>query len=83
MPVAEWRRGGFGGTGAALAVRGALAADTVLRVAVPRLPRLNGGHLPQRTVRTAGPGPRHARVPFLVVIAAAVAVTAGLRALAG
>ncbi|WAL98244.1 AraC family transcriptional regulator [Streptomyces sp. Je 1-369] len=32
----------------------ALAADTLLRVAVTRLLRLNGGHLPQRTVRTAG-----------------------------
>jgi AraC-like DNA-binding protein len=31
----------------------ALAADTVLRVAVTRLLRLNGGPLPQRTVRTA------------------------------
>jgi AraC-like DNA-binding protein len=32
----------------------ALAADTLLRVAVTRLLRLNGGTLPQRTVRTAG-----------------------------
>ncbi|MBP5860778.1 AraC family transcriptional regulator [Streptomyces scabiei] len=32
----------------------ALAADTLLRVAVTRLLRLNGGPLPQRTVRTAG-----------------------------
>ncbi|MFK4070957.1 AraC family transcriptional regulator [Streptomyces sp. NPDC029674] len=32
----------------------ALAADTLLRVAVTRLLRLNGGRLPQRTVRTAG-----------------------------
>ncbi|MGA4846342.1 AraC family transcriptional regulator [Streptomyces sp. G5(2025)] len=32
----------------------ALAADTLLRVAVTRLLRLNGGSLPQRTVRTAG-----------------------------
>ncbi|WP_432136258.1 MULTISPECIES: AraC family transcriptional regulator [unclassified Streptomyces] len=32
----------------------ALAADTLLRVAVTRLLRLNGGPLPSRTVRTAG-----------------------------
>ncbi|WP_306189855.1 AraC family transcriptional regulator [Streptomyces sp. MK5] len=32
----------------------ALAADTLLRVAVTRLLRLNGGMLPQRQVRTAG-----------------------------
>ncbi|MGW1163044.1 AraC family transcriptional regulator [Streptomyces sp. NPDC002513] len=32
----------------------ALAADTLLRVAVTRLLRLNGGPLPQRAVRTAG-----------------------------
>ncbi|MFI1562425.1 AraC family transcriptional regulator [Streptomyces sp. NPDC020490] len=32
----------------------ALAADTLLRVAVTRLLRLNGGVLPQRAVRTAG-----------------------------
>ena len=32
----------------------ALAADTLLRVAVTRLLRLNGGSLPQREVRTAG-----------------------------
>lgn len=32
----------------------ALAADTLLRVAVTRLLRLNGGTLPQREVRTAG-----------------------------
>ncbi len=32
----------------------ALAADTLLRVAVTRLLRLNGGTLPQRDVRTAG-----------------------------
>jgi AraC-like DNA-binding protein len=32
----------------------ALAADTLLRIAVTRLLRLNGGPLPQRTVRTAG-----------------------------
>jgi len=32
----------------------ALAADTLLRVAVTRLLRLNGGPLPQRVVRTAG-----------------------------
>ena len=32
----------------------ALAADTLLRVAVTRLLRLNGGALPQRKVRTAG-----------------------------
>lgn len=32
----------------------ALAADTLLRVAVTRLLRLNGGPLPQRSVRTAG-----------------------------
>jgi AraC-like DNA-binding protein len=32
----------------------ALAADTLLRVAVTRLLRLNGGPLPQREVRTAG-----------------------------
>ncbi|MEU6812702.1 AraC family transcriptional regulator [Streptomyces sp. NPDC046831] len=32
----------------------ALAADTLLRVAVTRLLRLNGGPLPQRKVRTAG-----------------------------
>jgi AraC-like DNA-binding protein len=32
----------------------ALAADTLLRVAVTRLLRLNGGTLPQRRVRTAG-----------------------------
>ncbi|MER6978572.1 AraC family transcriptional regulator [Streptomyces carpinensis] len=32
----------------------ALAADTLLRVAVTRLLRLNGGMLPQRAVRTAG-----------------------------
>jgi AraC-like DNA-binding protein len=32
----------------------ALAADTLLRVAVTRLLRLNGGPLPQRPVRTAG-----------------------------
>lgn len=32
----------------------ALAADTLLRVAVTRLLRLNGGALPQREVRTAG-----------------------------
>ncbi|MGV9252905.1 AraC family transcriptional regulator [Streptomyces sp. NPDC003697] len=32
----------------------ALAADTLLRVAVTRLLRLNGGPLPQRQVRTAG-----------------------------
>ncbi|MFJ9908554.1 AraC family ligand binding domain-containing protein [Streptomyces sp. NPDC101152] len=36
--------------------RNALAADTLLRVAVTRLLRLNGGPLPQRTVRTAGAG---------------------------
>lgn len=41
----------------------ALAADTVLRVAVTRLLRLNGGPLPQRAVRTAAPPSRHARVP--------------------
>ncbi|AZM55908.1 AraC family transcriptional regulator [Streptomyces sp. WAC 01529] len=34
----------------------ALAADTLLRVAVTRLLRLNGGRLPQRAVRTAGAG---------------------------
>ncbi|WP_330173299.1 AraC family transcriptional regulator [Streptomyces sp. NBC_01498] len=34
----------------------ALAADTLLRVAVTRLLRLNGGTLPQRTVRGAGAG---------------------------
>ncbi|EGX61221.1 AraC family transcription regulator [Streptomyces zinciresistens K42] len=34
----------------------ALAADTLLRVAVTRLLRLNGGPLPQRAVRTAGAG---------------------------
>ncbi|MDT9694802.1 AraC family transcriptional regulator [Streptomyces sp. P17] len=34
--------------------RNALAADTLLRVAVTRLLRLNGGALPQREVRTAG-----------------------------
>ncbi|MFJ9712899.1 AraC family transcriptional regulator [Streptomyces sp. NPDC101234] len=34
----------------------ALAADTLLRVAVTRLLRLNGGPLPQRQVRTAGAG---------------------------
>ncbi|MCC5474022.1 helix-turn-helix transcriptional regulator [Streptomyces barringtoniae] len=33
-----------------------LAADTLLRVAVTRLLRLNGGPLPQRPVRTAGAG---------------------------
>jgi len=32
----------------------ALAADTLLRVAVTRLLRLNGGPLPQREIRTAG-----------------------------
>ncbi|MEU9733783.1 AraC family transcriptional regulator [Streptomyces sp. NPDC048002] len=32
----------------------ALAADTLLRVAVTRLLRLNGGTLPQREIRTAG-----------------------------
>ncbi|MGW2649108.1 AraC family transcriptional regulator [Streptomyces sp. NPDC001393] len=32
----------------------ALAADTLLRVAVTRLLRLNGGPMPQRPVRTAG-----------------------------
>jgi AraC-like DNA-binding protein len=32
----------------------ALAADTLLRVAVTRLLRLNGGPMPQREVRTAG-----------------------------
>ncbi|MET7698448.1 AraC family transcriptional regulator [Streptomyces sp. NPDC005485] len=32
----------------------ALAADTLLRVAVTRLLRLNGGSLPQRAVRSAG-----------------------------
>jgi len=32
----------------------ALAADTLLRVAVTRLLKLNGGPLPQRAVRTAG-----------------------------
>jgi AraC-like DNA-binding protein len=32
----------------------ALAADTLLRIAVTRLLRLNGGPLPQREVRTAG-----------------------------
>ncbi|KUL70431.1 MULTISPECIES: AraC family transcriptional regulator [unclassified Streptomyces] len=32
----------------------ALAADTLLRVAVTRLLRLNGGELPQREVRSAG-----------------------------
>jgi AraC-like DNA-binding protein len=32
----------------------ALAADTLLRVAVTRLLRLNGGPLPQRQIRTAG-----------------------------
>ncbi|MEV7991174.1 AraC family transcriptional regulator [Streptomyces sp. NPDC086077] len=32
----------------------ALAADTLLRVAVTRLLRLNGGSMPQREVRTAG-----------------------------
>jgi AraC-like DNA-binding protein len=32
----------------------ALAADTLLRVAVTRLLRLNGGPLPQRVLRTAG-----------------------------
>lgn len=32
----------------------ALAADTLLRVVVTRLLRLNGGVLPQRSVRTAG-----------------------------
>lgn len=32
----------------------ALAADTLLRVVVTRLLRLNGGALPQRSVRTAG-----------------------------
>ncbi len=32
----------------------ALAADTLLRVAVTRLLRLNGGRLPRREVRTAG-----------------------------
>ncbi|CAM5476448.1 AraC family transcriptional regulator OS=Streptomyces chartreusis OX=1969 GN=CP983_11750 PE=4 SV=1 [Streptomyces chartreusis] len=32
----------------------ALAADTLLRVAVTRLLRLNGGAMPQREVRTAG-----------------------------
>lgn len=32
----------------------ALAADTLLRVAVTRLLRLNGGAMPQRDVRTAG-----------------------------
>ncbi|MFJ5152477.1 AraC family transcriptional regulator [Streptomyces sp. NPDC088353] len=32
----------------------ALAADTLLRVAVTRLLRLNGGALPQREIRTAG-----------------------------
>ncbi|MFJ8939679.1 AraC family transcriptional regulator [Streptomyces sp. NPDC102365] len=32
----------------------ALAADTLLRVAVTRLLRINGGTLPQRVVRTAG-----------------------------
>ncbi len=41
----------------------ALAADTLLRVAVTRLLRLNGGTLPRREVRTAAPAPRHARVP--------------------
>ncbi|RPE40150.1 AraC family transcriptional regulator [Streptomyces sp. Ag109_O5-1] len=34
----------------------ALAADTLLRLAVTRLLRLNGGPLPQRQVRTAGAG---------------------------
>ncbi|MEU0473439.1 AraC family transcriptional regulator [Streptomyces olivaceus] len=34
----------------------ALAADTLLRVAVTRLLRLNGGPLPRREVRTAGAG---------------------------
>ncbi|MBF8173616.1 MULTISPECIES: AraC family transcriptional regulator [Streptomyces] len=34
----------------------ALAADTLLRVAVTRLLRLNGGPLPRRGVRTAGAG---------------------------
>ena len=34
----------------------ALAADTLLRIAVTRLLRLNGGPLPQRPVRTAGTG---------------------------
>ncbi|MFF5038092.1 AraC family transcriptional regulator [Streptomyces nigra] len=34
----------------------ALAADTLLRVAVTRLLRLNGGPLPQREVRSAGAG---------------------------
>lgn len=34
----------------------ALAADTLLRVAVTRLLRLNGGPLPRRRVRTAGAG---------------------------
>jgi AraC-like DNA-binding protein len=34
----------------------ALAADTLLRVAVTRLLRLNGGPLPRRQVRTAGAG---------------------------
>ncbi|WP_079071705.1 AraC family transcriptional regulator [Streptomyces yokosukanensis] len=34
----------------------ALAADTLLRVAVTRLLRLNGGPLPQRRIRTAGAG---------------------------
>lgn len=34
----------------------ALAADTLLRIAVTRLLRLNGGPLPQRPVRTAGAG---------------------------
>lgn len=41
----------------------ALVADTLLRVAVTRLLRLNGGPLPQRAVRTAGPVRRPARVP--------------------
>ncbi|OXS34688.1 AraC family transcriptional regulator [Streptomyces sp. XY006] len=34
----------------------ALAADTLLRVAVTRLLRLNGGPMPRRAVRTAGAG---------------------------
>ncbi|MEU6120895.1 AraC family transcriptional regulator [Streptomyces sp. NPDC047123] len=34
----------------------ALAADTLLRVTVTRLLRLNGGRLPERRVRTAGAG---------------------------
>lgn len=58
----------------------ALAADTLLRVAVTRLLRLNGGALPQREVRTAGHGiavraravleERMARPPTLEALAA-------------